>query len=162
MSQEDPTETTETEKDAYLVRFGAHVRSLRESRSLTQQTLAELSTLAVDTIARLERGDFAPSLTTLRKLAMGLSVELSVIFESFGNTVASPRRFGLYIRGRRTKREMSEADLAAASTLPVEIIREIERGESSPNLDRLRKLAAGFDLRLSTLFDDFERGPFGE
>ncbi len=61
-------------------KFGAHVRSLRTSRSLTQESLAESSGLSVDSIRRIERGTFSPTLDTLAKLARGLGMTLSALF----------------------------------------------------------------------------------
>ncbi|WP_106092482.1 helix-turn-helix domain-containing protein [Enhygromyxa salina] len=63
-------------------RFGRHVRSCRRARGLTQETLAERSRLSLDTVRRVEKGTFSPSLDTLRKLCMGLRLELSTLFES--------------------------------------------------------------------------------
>ena len=62
--------------------LGRHVKRLREIRRFTQEQLAERSGLASDTIRRLEHGDFSPSLKTLRKLAFGLDLPLSTIFEA--------------------------------------------------------------------------------
>ena len=64
-------------------RFGAHVRSLRDARHLTQEVLAERSELSVDAIRRIERGGFSPSLNTLAALARGLDVSLSTLFTGF-------------------------------------------------------------------------------
>lgn len=64
-------------------RFGAHVRSLREVRHLTQEALAERSELSVDAIRRIERGGFSPSLNTLSALASGLDVSLGTLFTTF-------------------------------------------------------------------------------
>jgi transcriptional regulator with XRE-family HTH domain len=63
--------------------FGRHVRSLRRARGLTQEVLAKRSGLSADTIRRLEHGDFSPSLETLRKLCIGLDLQLSTLFESY-------------------------------------------------------------------------------
>jgi transcriptional regulator with XRE-family HTH domain len=63
--------------------FGRHVRSLRKSRGLTQEVLAERCGLSPDTIRRLEHGSFSPSLETLVKLVGGLDLLLSTLFESF-------------------------------------------------------------------------------
>jgi transcriptional regulator with XRE-family HTH domain len=41
------------------------------------------SGLSADTIRRLERGSFSPSLETLRKLCKGLDLQLSTLFEAF-------------------------------------------------------------------------------
>ena len=69
------------EVDAYP--FGGHIHSLREARGLTQEQLAERSGLAIDTIRRLERQDFSPSLRTLEKLGRGLGLSLTSMFGSF-------------------------------------------------------------------------------
>lgn len=61
-------------------RFGKHVRSLRRTRGLTQEALAERSGLSPDTIRRLEHGSFSPSLDTLMKLVRGLDLQLSTLF----------------------------------------------------------------------------------
>lgn len=60
--------------------FGRHVRSLRRARGLTQEQLAERSTLSPDTIRRLEYGSFSPTHDTLRKLCHGLRVRVSTLF----------------------------------------------------------------------------------
>lgn len=64
-------------------RFGQLIRSLRRARGLSQDKLAELADLSPDTIRRLERGAFSPSLDTLFKLVAGLSLELSTLFTAF-------------------------------------------------------------------------------
>lgn len=64
-------------------KFGRHVRSLRRARGLTQELLAGRSGLSPDTIRRLEHGSFSPSLETLRKLCVGLDLQLSTLFEAF-------------------------------------------------------------------------------
>jgi transcriptional regulator with XRE-family HTH domain len=64
-------------------RFGAHIRALREARHLTQEALAERSELSVDSVRRIERGAFSPTLNTLAALAKGLEVSLASLFESF-------------------------------------------------------------------------------
>jgi transcriptional regulator with XRE-family HTH domain len=64
-------------------RFGQHLRSLRQSRELTQDQLAERSGLSVDTVRRVEHGTLSPSLETLGKLAHGLQLTLSSMFGYF-------------------------------------------------------------------------------
>jgi len=64
-------------------RFGNHLRDLRTARKLTQEQLAERSTLSVDAIRRIERGAFSPSLETLGKLSEGLDLSLKTLFHSF-------------------------------------------------------------------------------
>ncbi|HZN93935.1 MAG TPA: helix-turn-helix transcriptional regulator [Myxococcales bacterium] len=64
-------------------KFGGHLRDLRKARALTQEVLAERSSLSVDAVRRIERGAFSPSLDTLRKLAHGLEIGLHTLFEGF-------------------------------------------------------------------------------
>lgn len=64
-------------------RFGAHVRKLRLSRNLTQESLAEHADLSVDAVRRIERGAFSPSLDTLRKLCLGLDISFRTLFQGF-------------------------------------------------------------------------------
>ncbi len=63
-------------------KFGAHLKTLRLKRNMTQEVLAERSGLAVDSIRRIERGAFSPSLDTLGKLSGGLELSLSTLFSS--------------------------------------------------------------------------------
>ena len=64
-------------------RFGTHLRALRQSRRLTQEALADKSSLSVDAIRRMERGNFSPSLETLSKLTSGLQLSLHTLFSGF-------------------------------------------------------------------------------
>src|SRR5690242_16489024 len=63
--------------------FGAHVRSLRTARRITQDILAERSGLSVDSIRRIERGALSPTLDTIEKVANGLELTLSTLFRGF-------------------------------------------------------------------------------
>jgi transcriptional regulator with XRE-family HTH domain len=64
--------------------FGAYVRHLREIvHGLKQEELAERCTLSADTIRRLERGAFSPSLLTLRKVAKGFGLSVAQLFQGF-------------------------------------------------------------------------------
>lgn len=58
----------------------------------------------------------------------------------------------------RKARRLTQEQLAERSGLSADTIRRLEHGSFSPSLDTLRKLSAGFDLRLTTLFESFECG----
>ncbi|PRQ05123.1 helix-turn-helix domain-containing protein [Enhygromyxa salina] len=66
--------------------------------------------------------------------------------------------FGRHIRSCRRARGLTQDALADASGLSPDTIRRLEHGSFSPSLDTLRKLCAGFDILLSTLFESFELG----
>ena len=79
----------QTEKVDYAA-FGKYVKRLREVRGLTQEELAERTDLAADTVRRLERQEFSPSLRTLRKLCRGLGISVGVLFTGFELPEADP------------------------------------------------------------------------
>ncbi len=58
-------------------RFGAALRQWRKRRQLTQEQLAEKSTLSYKFIGEVERGQGNPTLETMVRLADALEVELS-------------------------------------------------------------------------------------
>ncbi|MGA7982054.1 MAG: helix-turn-helix transcriptional regulator [Chromatiaceae bacterium] len=56
--------------------IAANVRRLRKSQGLTQVGLAERSGLCQSWVSRLERRAENPSIATLKRLAIGLQVEV--------------------------------------------------------------------------------------
>ena len=68
------------------------------------------------------------------------------------------RPFGRHVRSLRRARGMTQEVLAERSGLSADTIRRLEHGSFSPSLDTLRKLCAGLDLFLSTLFEGYELG----
>jgi transcriptional regulator with XRE-family HTH domain len=87
------SEATEGELGSeFGAEFGKHVRSLRRARGLTQEALADRSRLSPDTIRRLEHGSFSPSLSTLRKLGLGLNLSLTTLIEGFELGYVDQRR----------------------------------------------------------------------
>ena len=60
---------------------GSQLRALRQKRGLSLRTLAELCDLSPNTISLIERGDSSPSVSTLRRLATALGVQITAFFE---------------------------------------------------------------------------------
>jgi transcriptional regulator with XRE-family HTH domain len=58
-----------------VVKIGDRLRELRVRRALTQEELAEKADVGTNTVARLERNESEPHMSTLRKLARALGVE---------------------------------------------------------------------------------------
>ena len=69
-------------RDRLLQALGARVRRLREAKSWTQEVLAERADLDRSYIAGIEAGLRNPSVKAAAKLARGLGVSLSELFES--------------------------------------------------------------------------------
>jgi transcriptional regulator with XRE-family HTH domain len=71
-------------RDRLLQALGARVRRLREAKSWTQEVLAERAELDRSYVAGIEAGLRNPSVKAAAKLARGLGVTLSELFESVG------------------------------------------------------------------------------
>ena len=60
-----------------VVKIGDRLRDLRVRRALTQEELADKADVGTNTVARLERNETEPHMSTLRKLAKALDVDPS-------------------------------------------------------------------------------------
>lgn len=60
--------------------IGARIKSLRQGKGLTQETLAEKIGISSKYLSSIERGKENPTLDTLIQLALALEVELFEIF----------------------------------------------------------------------------------
>ncbi|RME18058.1 MAG: XRE family transcriptional regulator [Bdellovibrio sp.] len=58
------------------------VRYLRQSRELSQAQLAKKAKVSQSTIAQIESGRKDPSISTLKKIAKALEVEIAILFAS--------------------------------------------------------------------------------
>src|SRR5208337_2611856 len=61
--------------------LGEKVRSIRESRSMTGDQLAERADLAPDLVAQIESGSLIPSLSPLIRIARALGVRLGTFLD---------------------------------------------------------------------------------
>jgi transcriptional regulator with XRE-family HTH domain len=66
-------------KERAQVVFGAALRTIREGKGLTQQTLAELAELHTNYVSSVERGERNLSLHNVVKLAYALEIEVSAL-----------------------------------------------------------------------------------
>jgi transcriptional regulator with XRE-family HTH domain len=64
--------------------FGERVRELREKRGMTQEKLAQAADLTTSFVSTVERGQKAPSLNTILKLARALKVDAGELLSDFG------------------------------------------------------------------------------
>jgi len=65
------------------MKFGNKVRSLRESKKMSQEQLAELAGLHRTYVGGIERGERNPTLLNLLKIARALEVPLSELVDGF-------------------------------------------------------------------------------
>lgn len=59
---------------------GRRVRQLRVAARMTQEQLAERADISVSFLSMIERGERAPHLETLERLARGLEIQLDALF----------------------------------------------------------------------------------
>lgn len=69
-----------TERFNLQRRFGLRIRTLRESRKLTREDLAELSELSPQNIAKIEAGDRFVTADSLDRLATALDMPVNDLF----------------------------------------------------------------------------------
>jgi transcriptional regulator with XRE-family HTH domain len=70
-----------SDEKAIMVAFGKRLQELRRERGMTQEQLADELDIHVTSIAFIETGVKFVRLSTLRKLALALKVELVDLFE---------------------------------------------------------------------------------
>jgi transcriptional regulator with XRE-family HTH domain len=75
-----------TKDKDYLIRFGKHLKKMREEKGMSQEELANLAEVSLPQITRIERGVINPTICTIKSLAIGLGIETSLMFK-FENEV---------------------------------------------------------------------------
>lgn len=73
--------TTKMEDKEYLKQFAQRVRTLREEQGISQEKLAERSDLHRTYIGMVERLERNPSLVCIHKIANGLGVHITELFQ---------------------------------------------------------------------------------
>ena len=68
-----------------VVYVGDNLKRLRVLNALTQEELAEKAGLTSTAVARIERNESEPRMTSIRKLAMALGVKPRELIEGDGN-----------------------------------------------------------------------------
>ncbi len=69
-------------RDPILTQVGKRIKSLREVRGMSQEVLAEKSSLHRTYIGGVERGLRNPSLKSLQRIAKGLGVGVVDLFQT--------------------------------------------------------------------------------
>ena len=64
-----------------LIKFGAHLKKIREQKGLSQEFLANDSELSISQISRIERGVITSSLSQLISIAKSLNISLPELLD---------------------------------------------------------------------------------
>jgi transcriptional regulator with XRE-family HTH domain len=76
-------EREKAERLKFQKRFGAHLKKIRTSKGLTMSEFGRRCYMESSNIARIEAGRINPSLFLLKKLALGLEVNLEELLKGF-------------------------------------------------------------------------------
>jgi len=68
-----------------LIKFGKRIRQLRRSKDMTQERLAELANLSLQSVGEIERGRGNTTLLNIENLANALGAGVPALFD-FGET----------------------------------------------------------------------------
>jgi len=69
-----------------VVKFGITLKRARESRGLSQEAMAECAGISRSFLSEVERGESAPTLETMQKLAIALGERLSYLINECENS----------------------------------------------------------------------------
>ncbi len=64
-----------------MLKFGATLRSIRKSKNLSQQALANDAEIELSQVYRIEKGKVNPTLSTISNLAKALEIDIKDLFE---------------------------------------------------------------------------------
>ena len=139
--------------------FGGLLRRTRERQLLTQDQFAGRCGLSRRTVRRLETGESAPQLGTLRSLADALDLEPAARDKfcqaaGFGLGVPGATGFGALLQRTRERQLLTQEDLAELSGVSLRTILRLEAGDRTLTVATLQALADTLNLD-STERDEF-------
>ena len=144
------------------VKFPTRLRKARKSAGLTFTTLAERAGMTTATTSTLERGANVPRVDTVEKLARALNLPPSLL--AFGVDHPWDQRAGLLYKGLparlrevRQVRELSMRELERRVGMADNLVRNTEKGHSSPTISTVEKLASA--LGVSSAWLAYGLGP---
>lgn len=80
-SQQKTTSKKTKRQQSFLDQFGKRLRSLRKASKLSQAELAERAKCNISFIGSIERGQKTPTLPTIAKIADGLDLHITKLFD---------------------------------------------------------------------------------
>lgn len=71
------------DQNMFNIQLGIGVRKLREEQELSRLTLAKISGVNEKYIGKIERGECSASVYILKKISLGLNIQLSDLLNDF-------------------------------------------------------------------------------
>ena len=69
-------------QNKFNIQLGINVRKIREERAMSRTTLAEVSGVNEKYIGKIERGECSASVYIIKRLTLGLNIQLSDLLKS--------------------------------------------------------------------------------
>jgi len=121
-----PPLRTEKDYSHESQQFAAVVRKLRQGAGLTLQALGDRSGLSISTLSKIENGQLSPTYETLLRLADGLQVDVTELFDASVAVAAASGRRSVTRRGQglvhdtaQYQYELLSADLSRKQFVPL-------------------------------------------
>lgn len=97
--------------------FGTSVRHHRRAAGMTQENLAELVEVSIETIGKIERGVAAPSFDTAEKIASVLGLSPLTLFGTGKDALPKGERGKLLGRIQQSLADMNDEQMARAANM---------------------------------------------
>lgn len=128
--------------------LASKIKFFREARGLSLYDLAEISEIAVSSLEAFEKGESAPDLSQLEKIAQALNVTVRYFLEGASNL----NELGAKLRRAREKQGLSVTSLALKARVSPGLISQIENNQTIPLLDTLERIAQALGVSVSYFF----------
>lgn len=116
--------------------LGDKIRLLRKGNKMSLQELAQRSGISLSYLSEIERGTVYPALSTIKRVAEGLSVPATTLIKH-GDGVLGRR-----LKALREESGLTQASLASLAGVTAGLIGQIEQGKVKPSLKTLERLAS--------------------
>lgn len=80
---DNPADGRRKEKQEFASAIGKHLRSIRESKNMSQEQLSNKAGYYHTYVNKIEQGKYSPSLHTIWRLSHALGISLSEFFKDF-------------------------------------------------------------------------------
>ncbi len=128
---------------------GGKIRQMREERNCSLAEFAGKAGISISYLSEIERGAKKPSLKTIEKIAKVLNVPKNQLIEITSDSKGVS--LGEKIRLLREQKDWILSDLAKKAQISVSFLSEIERGNTYPAIDTLKRIADVLDADMQDL-----------